>query len=124
MKIKRPDWESLCNVGTDIFLHEKSKTWLDVWFDREIQPVNKILEEGVEVYGCDNGGCNWQMQERIDASDFDTHKALLINIQPIMKETREERFETFIQKIATSNDSDFFDYHALSSIAKALLEDK
>ena len=76
-KIERPK--------TDEFIHWISKHF-DDWFDTHIQPINVALDEAVEVTGenyADDIG--WLMG--IDRDDSDTHKALLINIEPIKKET-------------------------------------
>jgi len=55
--------------------------WFNKWFNREVEPINKLLAEGVEVYG--------KTEHPLEPIDFwshnfeGTHKALLINIEPI-----------------------------------------
>lgn len=59
------------------------------------EPINKMLSEGVEVYGTDERTFSIKKTNGInmyglnDSNHF-THKALLINIQPIKKETAED----------------------------------
>jgi hypothetical protein len=91
MKIKRPDWE--------ILNYQDPRTWsaFDAWFDTHVKPINKMLEQGVEVTGWrlseadvgagDNIG-EWTCGSGHDSRS--THKALLINLQPIKQETAED----------------------------------
>jgi len=80
MKIERPDWLGMLKhraMDSEI---------LNAWFNAYVSPINKLLSEGVEVYMPSNSTV-WG----ITASKTfkDTHKALLINIQPIKKESAE-----------------------------------
>jgi len=92
-KIERPDWNKMGTfndvTGKSRMLYSH-RVKLNDWFDAYIEPINKMLEEAVEVsaymseeteslwYGCDH------------FIEKDTHKALLINIQPINKKRTAE----------------------------------
>ena len=57
--------------------------------DAELTRFRKLLAEGVEVYGYGDNKSIWQRPEHHDMHEV-THKALLISIQPIKKETAED----------------------------------
>jgi hypothetical protein len=96
LKIERPRLNKFLipvatgpDSGMERISHIKSKDFKE-WFDNCVEPINKILAEGVEVT------CYKEhYEERVKwcASeimlDCKTHKALLINIQPIKEETAE-----------------------------------
>ena len=81
MKIERPDWVNF--VG----LPKEYEDTMDDWFSDNVEPINKMLDGAETVYG-ENDDC-WFTR---DAGNFETntHKALLINIEPIKKETAED----------------------------------
>jgi len=86
MKIERPDWKST--------LKEHVMTYgvvlLNKWFDENVEPINKMLEEGVEVFGFqddDDGGCWKTWTCRMNS---DTHSMFIINRKELKKETAEE----------------------------------
>lgn len=122
MKIERPDWQ-------DLFLH----AGMNIWFDTHVEPINKLLSEGVEVKGNITPTSN---QEPYNGYDFNggtlgktdpTHKALLINIEPIKQETREQQLENCIRSLltcATSKDPIYTQEVYMREVekAKALLE--
>jgi hypothetical protein len=86
MKIEKPDWSQMCQSGGRIHNFWKS---LDEWFEREVEPINKMLSEGIEVQGNislhpDKG---YSFSGGVIGKHNPTHKALLINIEPIKKET-------------------------------------
>lgn len=82
MKIERPDWNGFFGIS--------DKLGVEAWFNDKVEPINKMLSEGVEVFVPkdfkDPDGGFWGKNKQ----SFDTHKALLINIQPIKKETAED----------------------------------
>ena len=88
MKIERPDWFD----EVDIYkknLHMGPK--LSEWFDARVEPINKLLSEGVEVYGfMDRGKSGNAPLFYRELETGETHKALLIKITPIKKETAED----------------------------------
>jgi hypothetical protein len=89
-KIERPDFDYYAA------LHEEHQA-LDHWFDKHIEPINKALDEAVEVY--QRPRLNKQPHECCWTSDRlkqDTHKALLISIEPIVKES----FVAVLEEIA------------------------
>lgn len=63
----------------------------DQWYDKEIRP---LFENAVEVYRSRFSGGWSQNPERI--KEGDTHKALIINIQPIKEETAEDLLREFV----------------------------
>lgn len=80
MKIERPLWEALPDIEAD--------SWtvaLNRWFQEKVEPINKMLDEAAVVYG--NGIKNVWSEGQLG---HDTHKALLIQIEPIKKETAED----------------------------------
>jgi len=58
--------------------------------------VNKMLSEGVEVYGNDTQ-FDIIKNPRPDAINGCTHKALVINIEPIVRETAEDVLRAYIK---------------------------
>lgn len=123
MKIERPDWKKICyqNEAFHLYLNE-----LDKWFDTHIEPINKMLSEGVEV-AVDKTRSGWHTNKTpFGQIGGATHKALLINIEPIKRETREEQLEKFVMDFYTTS----YDWPAFKKRdkflerAKALLEKK
>ena len=91
VKIERPDWLVLMRLDrTDPDSYFK-KSEFDEWFDKHVEPINKMLEEGVEVYNDETlSDTIWAYDMRPEFVKDQTRKALLINIQPIVKETAED----------------------------------
>ena len=89
MKIEKPNWESgyYPSLDTNIVFQD--------WFKENVEPVNKMLSEGVEVEGHYDKECKaWYMSSNGEETSLGaTHKALLINIQEIKPKTREEELE-------------------------------
>ena len=56
MIIEEPDWHTLTNV-LDV-----KKDDLRAWFQNNVAPINKMLSEGVEVYGQGHGQSHGQDQ--------------------------------------------------------------
>lgn len=83
MRIEKPEWNSLyelnCYCGT------KHSNWSKAiaWFNENVEPINAMIEAGVEVYV--SGGYQ-NMYTATTNPDGAEKKALLINIQPIKKE--------------------------------------
>ena len=77
LKIERPDWSIFTDgLGRD----------LDKWFDKDVEPINKMLESAVEVYAYGLSGdkrFSWSSTR----GKKDDSKALLINVEPIKQET-------------------------------------
>lgn len=73
------------------------------WYDliNAIEDHNKMLAEGVEVYRHPNLGTHWDTGLYANASK---EKALLINIQPIKKDTTEDVLRDFVNQYKTSQD--------------------
>lgn len=94
MKIEKPDWLELLNYGPTGFNLE-TESILDTWFRRNVEPVNKMLSEGVEVYSYENES-GWVVRELNNSGDLE-EKALLINIQPIVRETAEDVLRDYLE---------------------------
>lgn len=90
MKIERPVWcEFVGTIPTSISYD------LNKWFDTHVEPINKMLSKGVEVHKTSGSLKYCWLDKPIDAMGFvqgnyPTHKALLINIEPIKQETAED----------------------------------
>ena len=86
MKIKRPKWNGAMSeksVGDCAYAVTQD---LDYWFNTYVEPINKMLEDAVEVHTYKNDGVWYKVKEPVNP----THKALLINIEPIKKETAKD----------------------------------
>ena len=85
MEIIEPDWYNL-----DCIIEMGSRK-CRAWFKENVEPFNKLLAEGVEVHGRDIGSKHFRWADASKNHLIDcTHKALLINIQPIKDETAED----------------------------------
>ena len=90
-KIERPDWMKMwARPG-------KFTNSYDEWFDENIKPFNDALESAVEV-NCAKFSDDWNCSEYILPTDEWTHKALLINIEPIKQETAEDVLRELVAK--------------------------
>lgn len=115
MKIPRPD---------DLYCDGRFRQW----FIAHVEPINRLLSEGVEVYQRRN--LKNQPYESVWTPDWchgDTNKALLINIQPLKKETAEDVLRDLVRYCEEAGiphvgeaDPEFKLYNR----AKALLERK
>ena len=89
LKIERPDYLAA----------QDGSTWterFDKWFDENVEPINLMLSEGVEVRS-DYCNLSWAVQgSDYYGQEYMTHKALLINIQPIKKERAEDVLRDFL----------------------------
>lgn len=87
LKIEKPDWYKLAP--------KKKEPWndyeanLDHWFDTYVEPINKLLAEGVEVRSCPLK-YTWAAKGTDHYEKNNGFSALLINIEPIRKETAED----------------------------------
>jgi len=89
------------------------------WFRKEVWPVNKLLEEAVELNGI-NHGCWFEYGSRAYEN---THKAYLIGIETIKKETAEDVLRDLVEKWAFHEHSDT-PFGKLYKRSKRVLEDK
>lgn len=83
LKIERPCFKKLLE---GIALSQQVAL-LEDWFKQYVEPINKLLALGVQVHGATFEGLNEWTKTKLSNDD---HKALLINIQPIKKETAED----------------------------------
>ena len=127
MKIERPDWHQFIHleIGEWTLANAKTKSELANWFDQKVEPINKMLSEGAEVYSFDppKTSTRWSPQWGHDESEFD-HKGLLINIQPIKKETAEDVLKALIDYEDNIPDAMKPEYESIYERAKAVLDDQ
>ena len=109
-KIERPGWaipivdvnspkrctlEMANNIETNLTYGEASD-----WFNKNIEPINKLLESAVEVYQWPDESSwisNFNFVSGEDVKQMCKKKALLINIEPIKKETTKPTFDEMKQ---------------------------
>jgi len=118
MKIERPKWQSMLDTGPP---YSNPLDDLNRWFDKYVEPVNKILSEGIEVSGHRQRE-GWLMGSLLDENnDGDTHKALLINIEPLKKltATEEKAVKILNQIIQADDDGDLMGWNELHDKIKA-----
>lgn len=60
------------------------------WFYDFVEPINKLLREGVEVKRYAENDMEWFTDNAIHCKEIPSHNALLINIQPVKQETPED----------------------------------
>lgn len=111
MKIERPDWKK------EIWKDLGSWRPLNVWFDQHVEPINKMLSEGVEITCHRNSFTSqdsWYATKNLYEA---THKALLINIEPIKKDTTDDVLREFIRLYQKGNYTTMSDiYHRALTI--------
>jgi hypothetical protein len=122
-KIERPDWAKLPDLHEPM-LSAVPKAELYNWFETTITPINKMLDNAVEVYSYtsilpDKTSClSWCENRSIKNHK---EKALLINIEPIKKESAEDVLRDMIKR---AKDDKFTRYAAVEDAierAKAVL---
>lgn len=106
LKIKRPVW-----YGDACILNNHDTKLLNRWFDETIEPLNKLLDGAVEVSGQTHGEWGY-FSEQVEDNTIATHKALLINIEPIKKETREEKLEAILRLIIKNQGTNIYEWVA------------
>lgn len=103
LKIERPRFKSL-------IAFKPEKTIADIfneWFDENVQPINDLLEKSVQVYSCK--ACEYEPMDVWKTSPEDhvdedgtkwctDYKGLLINVQPIKKDTVEDVLRDMISR--------------------------
>lgn len=86
------------------------------WFDREIK---SLFENAVEVYSQD--GSDWI--ENVP-TNWATHKALLINIQPIKEDTAEDLLREIVNTQQVGTEIDWATWRNVIDKARKYLEKK
>lgn len=94
MKIARPNFEVVYNDSASFSMNKA----MNDWFDEHVEPLNKMLAEGVELYGSETRPLDGWNQKSYESS---THKALLINSEPIKEKSREEKMTKLLSDIAS-----------------------
>ena len=98
MKIERPDWPELNRKVNKIPEDDRDIAYLftadafNLWFDTHVEPINKMLSEGQDAWCNSVGLCaeEWTFTRKKHDCNNPIYKALLINIEPIKKETAED----------------------------------
>lgn len=113
-KIEKPDWNTM---GT--YIMRSHRLELDKWFSKHIEPINKMLDEAVEVYECkdepEHSSGNWYQYPK---DCLKINKALLINIQPVKKESAEDVLKLFIENYRVANGEQGFGEIPLKNLEK------
>ena len=114
LKIKKPDWafEALPRIFSDeVTITIAAK--LNDWFNENVEPVNKILRNAIAVTTAN--AYDWNVESAINA----THKALLINIEPIKKESAKDVLEALLRIVPRAHS----EYSAVVRRAKKVLDE-
>ena len=90
MKIERPNVELLTNS----IYHDDRKILFNEWFNKNVEPINEMLNKAIKVYS-NFPSLKWYPTQMPEEYDF-KQEALLINIQPIKKETAEDVLKEFV----------------------------
>jgi len=99
----------------------RTNTYLDNWWKKEVEPINKMLRDAVEVHShMRSGEVCWA--EKGFAKDA-THRAYLIGIEPIKKETAEDVLRDYIRR-CESDESGSMDVTDIIERAKRVLENE
>lgn len=114
IEIKNPDYlKAQRRFSADNFPELFNK-----WFTEEVEPINKMLSEGVEVYNTDSG-YGWADTLEVRA----VRKATLINIQPIKKETAEDVLRDIVNKWWKDREKSCPELDEYEARAKAVLDE-
>ena len=114
MKIDRPDWYKIAATPWNNI----NETTLNEWFDEFVEPINKMLSEAVQVYGYIEDGKPKYYSSYTWGDSIKESKALLINIQPIKKETAED----VLREISKMEEGQYV-YPSLLKRVKAVLDE-
>ncbi len=110
-RIERPDWKDTQHFAPTMVL------LFDRWFTENIEPINKAIDEAVIVCAVTTSGCIWTE----GAHEKDNYQALLINIEPIKKDTAEDILRELIKEQKDWGYSTHTKMHALIVRSKKLL---
>jgi len=116
--IERPDWKNITVHSTQVggwYCSDEINKNLNDWFDKHVEPINKMLSKAVEVQSGNKESLHWSAYDVREA----THKALLINIEPIVKDTVEIVLRDMTNTLINGTEHDF---KAVLERAKKVLE--
>lgn len=96
-KIEKPDWFEI--IRSKFNNVSSLRDELDKWFQEKVEPINKLLEGAVEVYGWGEPDCcyGWSYKNITAKNTSMSHKAYLIGIEPIKKETAKDILKELIK---------------------------
>lgn len=131
MKIERPNWlndiipsdydpvDNKLKITDPIKCFNSLLLHLNHWFDNSVEPVNKMLSKRIRVYTTKgNHSIDLNAYWSPYTMGYDTHEALLINMQLIKKETAEDVLRDLL-KIEPRTHSE---YSRLVERARVILE--
>lgn len=122
LQIEKPDWlDGPSYIGGGKYYAYSNV--MDFWNDH-VQPINKMLSEGVEVYWAGNETNDSFYPIGTTLEDCDTRKGILINIEEIKPKSREENLEEFVKSIADGKYGDINKYSYFIDKARQLLGDE
>ena len=124
MKIERPDWcYSLMPYDLKQEQFDAAEMYFNKWFDTYIEPINKMLSEGVE-YRLEKINSKYFLYNAPPDAQGHTHTGMLINIkekEPIKQDTAEELLKEIRDTMKEWGNATDKDY---SARIDALLEKK
>ena len=91
------------------------------WFKEKVEPVNEMIANGIEVYNFEE---IWHPMRDAYGDDKPSNKALLINIEPIKKETAEDVLRDILRMYLENGSYMNKDLFIFKQRAKAVLEEK
>lgn len=125
LRIEKPDWSKLMDHRMNPNGHTLSQAqvqWLNEAWQECVEPINKMLEAGVEVSGLQSekdGAWTFTTPREMKPNSYPrTHRALLINVQEIKKETPEDVLRDYM---ALSESYPQKDWEELEARAKKVL---
>ena len=96
--IEKPDWKRFFCYGTT---KQENIKHLDNWFKNCVEPANELIRNGVEVNVlCLNPHMPTSCFKTVPNDEDATHKALLINIEPI----EQDSYEKLVRDIVDMDD--------------------
>lgn len=124
-KIKKPDFVAMWAQSSSTSM----KSVYDKWFEENVEPINKAIDDAEVVYGWGKG-YDWYPSQTIYKKNVTQphHKALLINIEPIKQKTREEKLEEFVEAFLAEQSSRSYEkgeaMYILKQRARVLLNEE
>lgn len=126
MKIKRPIWyRAMLPYNLTNEDSASCSEAFDRWFDEQIEPINKLFEDAVEVRKFEHSLWSTHAQSNWFSDENKcSHKALLIDIQPIKKETAEDVLRDMTKYVNSKPLSYGHELHRIVKRAKAVLNEQ
>jgi len=118
-RIEKPDFTDfiVCNARMTDMVGS-----LGSWFDEHIEPLNKLIDKDIAVTGFMEHRGNWVWSE--EPSEADTHKAYLIGIEPIEKDSAEKVLRDLLDRSAHGCIDIVFGKGTEDAMRKAILKER